>query len=159
MKRYIPCLIMALAVLIADQASKLYILSFIGGEPYKVTSFLNFVLVWNRGISFGIMNNDTALSPYILSALSLLIVGLLAFWVRQAGNSSALLLALGVVAGGALGNVIDRLRFGAVVDFIDLHYYAWHWPAFNIADSAIVLGVLFLAFDSLFLEPKRQRSI
>jgi signal peptidase II len=93
----------------------------------------------------------------VLSAVAVVIViGLLA-WLRKQGGT-LLLLAGGLVAGGAIGNVIDRLRLSKVVDFLDLHVAGWHWPAFNVADSAIFVGVVLLVFDGLFLGEERSKE-
>jgi signal peptidase II len=93
-----------------------------------------------------------------LSAFALTLCVILGVWIRRTGHRP-LALAIAAVIGGALGNVIDRIRFGAVVDFADFHIGDWHYPAFNVADSAIVLGIAFILFDSLFWEPKRKESV
>ena len=122
----------------------------IGPHIVEITSFLNFVMVWNEGISFGLFANDNAYQAVILSAISALIcIGLIIWLVFT--PSFGMAMSIGVIVGGALGNVLDRLRFGAVADFIDFHIMGWHYPSFNIADTAIVLGIAYLAFHTLFL--------
>lgn len=116
--------------------------------------FFNWVMVWNDGISFGMNPID---SPLILAIVALIIAGIFAFWLTRADNMGQAL-AIGAVIGGAIGNVIDRFRFGAVADFLDFHVAGWHYPAFNIADSAITLGIVFLIFDGMVLEPKRKKA-
>jgi signal peptidase II len=114
-----------------------------------VLPFLDLVLVWNRGVSFGLFNRESELAPWVLIGLALaIVVGLLVWVGRLRGRWP--IVAVGLVIGGAIGNSIDRLRHGAVVDFIDLHVAAYHWPAFNVADSAIVIGVGILLLDGLF---------
>lgn len=117
----------------------------------EVTSFLNFVMVWNRGVSFGMLNNNepSALQPYLLSAFALLVVGILIYWLRSVADKYNAT-AIGLVTGGAIGNTIDRLIYGAVADFFDFHAWGYHWPAFNIADSVILIGVFMLVTDSFF---------
>ena len=157
MSMKLQALIIGLVILVADQLSKLAALKYFAEAPVEVLPFLNFVLVWNRGVSFGIFSNAHDYGPYILAALSLAVVVGLAFWMRSV-SYKPLFIALACVIAGAFGNVIDRLVHGAVVDFLDFHIGAWHYPAFNIADSAIVLGIAFVIVDSIFLEPKRNKA-
>lgn len=141
---------LAAIVLVADQLSKWLILTHVmdpfsdplmgQGRVIEVTSFFNVVMVWNQGVSFGLFSNDSPYGPWLLSGVALVISGFLTVWLRKAENR-LIAAALGLVIGGAIGNVIDRLRFGAVADFLDFHLAGWHWPAFNIADAAIVIGV------------------
>ncbi len=150
-------LLIALLVVIADQASKVLVLaSFADGEVLRLTPFFNLVLVWNRGVSFGMLGDGGANIPWLLSGLALAVVIALIFWLR-AVEHHLIALGLGLVIGGALGNVIDRIRFGAVVDFLDLHAFGYHWPAFNIADSAICVGAVVLLVDGL-LAPRRRTT-
>jgi len=113
-----------------------------------VAPFFNLVAGWNRGVSFGMFNSETAVAGVFI-ALAGLIVVLLSVWLFRA-ERTPIALALGLVIGGALGNVIDRIRFGAVFDFLDFHVFGRHWPAFNVADAAISLGAAFLLLDALF---------
>ena len=128
-----------IAVLIgADQLLKQYMLSLVFEPPrvIEVTGFFNLVPVWNRGVSFGMLG-DSETSRWILIGLAFVIVAILVVWLIRAG-SAVVVFALVLVIGGALSNVIDRVVFGAVVDFIDIHAFGWHWPAFNLADMSIV---------------------
>ncbi len=144
-------LILATAVMLADQAAKWAVLDFFStrADPVQITSFFNLVLAWNRGISFSMFHSEEAYAPFALAALALAISIGLGFWLRRIDQRWPAT-GVGLVIGGAIGNVVDRLRFGAVVDFLDLHWAEYHWPAFNIADSAITIGVLFLISDGLF---------
>ena len=118
------------------------------GEQRPVTSFFNLQLGLNEGVSFGMLSGTFAGHPLVLSAITLLVTLLLAVWMlRTANRSEAVSLAL--IVGGALSNILDRLRVGAVIDYLDLHVGGLHWPAFNLADAAIVLGVLALLAKSL----------
>jgi signal peptidase II len=132
-----------------DQLSKAMVLTMIAplDQPsVTVLPFFNLVLVWNYGISFGMFAGHR--QPLILTAMSLVIVAVLLVWMWR--NSSTLVsCALGLVMGGAIGNVVDRLRFDAVADFLDFHVAGWHWPAFNIADSCIFIGVVLLCISSM----------
>ena len=140
-------LTVALAILLLDQASKAMVLALLA-EPIRVTGFFNLVLVWNRGVSFGMLGGLGASAPWLLIGLALAVAVALTIWLWR---ETRLLtgLALGLVIGGALGNAIDRVRFGAVVDFLDFHLSGYHWPAFNVADSAIVVGAGLLVLDGL----------
>jgi signal peptidase II len=150
-------IVIALVVIAADQASKAWILGFFAertGEPVAVlTPFFNLVLTGNRGMSFGLFNTNAAMNTAVFTVLAAAIVIALLVWLRRAHNP-VIRLALGMVIGGAIGNVIDRLMRGAVVDFLDFHLGAWHWYAFNVADAAICLGVIALLLDGLLARPK-----
>lgn len=151
-------LALAAAVLVADQVVKAWMLGLLGPAPnaIAITPFFNLVSVWNYGISFGLFNVGSAAAAYILVALALAIAGALAAWLRRT-DRGLVAAALGLVIGGALGNIVDRLRFGAVFDFLDFHLWGWHWPAFNVADSAISVGVVLLLIDALFARPPSSK--
>jgi len=144
----------AAAVVIIDQLSKAAVLGFFAGSPpgaqKVVAPFFNLVLTYNRGISFGLFNTPGGMNALLFPLLAAVIVTMLTFWLRRV-ESLFLAVAIGLVIGGAVGNVIDRIRFGAVVDFLDFYVAAWHWPAFNVADSAICLGVAAMLLDGLLL--------
>jgi signal peptidase II len=137
---------------IADQGSKWALIHGLGLHEHDritVLPVFDLVLWWNRGVSFSMLESGAAWSPYILSFASLAIVGLLVVWLSRT-TSRVVAVAIGAVIGGALGNVIDRLRFGAVADFFYAHIGQYGWPAFNVADSLIVVGVGVLVLDGLF---------
>ena len=144
-------LILAALIVAADQAVKWIVLDYFSThiDPVEVVSFLNLVLAWNRGVSFSLFHSDQAYAPFALSVLAVVISIGLAIWLRRIGQRWPGT-GVGLVIGGAIGNVVDRLHYGAVVDFIDLHWGEYHWPAFNIADSAITIGVIILVTDGLF---------
>jgi signal peptidase II len=146
---------LAAAIIALDQLTKWYVVTVVMAPPrvIEVTPFFNLVLTWNRGVSFGMLGGQSGVGWWLLSLLAVAIVGGLVFWLRRA-DRPILAVALGMVIGGALGNVIDRLRLGAVADFLDFHLAGYHWPAFNVADSAITLGVIALVVPSLFPGPK-----
>ncbi len=116
--------------------------------PDTLAPFLNLVMVWNKGISFGMFDVNSASLPYIFMAVSLAISGLLLGWMIHM-RRAIITVATALIIGGALANTIDRLRFRAVADFIDFHIGDRHWPAFNVADSCIVVGAVLLMADSL----------
>jgi signal peptidase II len=142
---------LAAAVIVLDQLSKWYVVAVVMAPPriIEVTPFFNLVLTWNRGVSFGMLGGDSGVGWWLLSVVAVVIVGALVVWLRRA-DRPILAVALGLVIGGALGNVIDRLRLGAVADFLDFHAAGYHWPAFNLADSAITVGVIALVVPTLF---------
>lgn len=119
----------------------------------EVLPFANVVLVWNRGVSFGLFNTASDYGPWILSGLAIAISIVLLIWLWR-GTERIVGLGIGLILGGAIGNVVDRLIHGAVVDFVDLHAGGAHWPAFNVADSAITVGAVLLVLDSLFHRDK-----
>jgi signal peptidase II len=141
---------MCALALALDQLSKWYILERTDlpfFNAYTVTPFFNLVMVWNKGVSFGMFSGND--QPFILIGISLVIIVILVRWLVMA-RTKWISGAIGLVIGGATGNIIDRLRFGAVADFLDFHIDIYHWPAFNIADSAIFIGVVILCVDSMF---------
>lgn len=140
------------AVIVADQLSKHWMYQALvidGPRSIVVTPFFNLVTVWNYGVSFGMFNNGSAAGAWIFILVAAAISLALAVWLVRADNC-LVAAALGLILGGAVGNVVDRLRYGAVFDFLDFHALGWHWPAFNVADAAIVVGVAVLFIDSLF---------
>jgi signal peptidase II len=149
-------LTVALVLLGLDQLTKWAALDLLdlAARPIAVTPFFNLVLVWNRGVSFGMLDALGAVAPWLLSGLALAVVIALLLWLRRSEHA-VMAIGLGLVIGGALGNVIDRLRYGAVVDFLDFHLAGWHWPAFNLADAGICVGAGLIVVDGL-LAPRRQ---
>ena len=149
-------LTVALVLLVLDQLAKWAALDVLdlAARPIVVTPFFNLVMVWNRGVCFGMLDSLGAVAPWLLSGLALAVVVGLLFWLRRSEHAM-MAIGLGLVIGGALGNVIDRLRYGAVVDFLDFHVAGWHWPAFNFADAGICVGAGLILVDGL-LAPRRQ---
>jgi signal peptidase II len=142
---------LAALVIVLDQLLKWWIVTAVMEPPreIEVTSFFNLVMAWNRGISFSLFRSDWAAGPYVWAGLAVAVAIGLGWWlgrVRHALTATA----LGLVIGGALGNAIDRLRLGAVADFLDFHWQGYHWPAFNLADSAISVGIVLLVVPGLF---------
>ena len=157
MKSLYRGLAIAAVVIVLDQASKWWILLSVMQPPrfIEITPFLNIVLTWNRGVSFGMFNTDSAAGPWILSAIAIAVAIALAVWLSRS-TGALVSVALGLIIGGAIGNVIDRAVHGAVVDFLDFHWAGYHWPAFNVADSCISVGAAMLVLDSLFSGGNRK---
>ncbi len=175
----------AVAAAALDRLSKWLLLEFwdLPKGGLAVAPFFDLVMVWNRGVSFGLLNGDCTTRPFLelayawgrgmrlafsisectalalsLSIISLAIVAGLVVWLRRVSRRW-LAAGLGLVIGGALSNVVDRLSYGAVADFFDFHLAGYHWPAFNAADATIVVGVAILLLDALFggrESPKRR---
>lgn len=135
----------AAAALLIDQVSKWLVLEMFqqGFQGQAYGAYFNLVEAWNTGISFSMLNDGGLWGTIFLTAFALVVVGFLLHWLGHEQNR-LLQASLGLVIGGALGNVIDRIRFGAVFDFLDFHYGTWHWPAFNAADSFICIGAFLI---------------
>ncbi len=144
-----------LAVLI-DQGHKLYMLNIMGwtgGEIITVTPFFDYVLAWNTGISYGWLGNS---SPFILvGIMSIAMLGLAIWWLTA--TTDLVKWGIAIVLGGALGNLIDRLAYGAVADFFSFHAFGYYWYIFNLADVAIALGLIILLWD-IVLKPDGPKS-
>ena len=117
----------------------------------EILPFFNIVMVWNKGVSFGMLTQDSAIGSWLLVGLSAVITLWFAGWLFVA-KGKVQKLAIALVIGGAIGNAIDRIRFNGVIDFLDFHAFGWHYPAFNVADSCIVIGVFMLIIYTLFFE-------
>ncbi len=147
----VPWLALALALVVADQLTKAWVLAALTPyEPVAVTPFFNLVLVHNTGAAFSLLADAGGWQRWFFVVLTLTIAAIVAVWLwRSARAQRATPLALALVLGGAIGNLIDRLRFGHVIDFLDFHAAGWHWPAFNLADSAISCGAVLLVVLAL----------
>ena len=146
--------VISLIVIALDFSTKDAILNILTeGTSVEITPFFNLVYVFNPGVSFSMFSD---VGPVILTVLSLFICAWIVYFiVKEKDGFSRSCLAL--MLGGAIGNVIDRLRFGAVVDFLDFHAFGYHWPAFNIADSAICIGVMLLIYQMTFVKKEEKK--
>ena len=147
-------LVIAVLAAALDQATKLGVLRYFGeagcgGHRATVTPFLDLVVTCNRGVSFGLFNGGAGMNAVVFSLVAAAVVAILILWLARV-RSGFLAAAIGLVIGGAIGNVIDRVRLGGVVDFLYFHAGSWYWPAFNLADSAICVGVAAMLLDGLF---------
>jgi signal peptidase II len=153
-------LIALAVVLAADQASKWWILEGLRLPDLgrvDLLPVLSFTFVQNQGVTFGLFKAGGEWGPLLLAAVAVAIVAALGLWLRRA-ESRLVAVSLGAIAGGAVGNITDRVRFGWVVDFIHLHVGGWSWYVFNIADAAIVCGVAALVLDGLRGRPADRQD-
>jgi len=133
-------------ILIFDQFSKYVVYDYFSfhEEVIAILPFLNFIIVWNYGVSFGMLN-DIDQGQVILSTLAIFVIITLIFLYKKSKNKK-LILPLSLIIGGAVGNIIDRVNYGAVLDFIDFHAFGWHYPTFNVADIAVFVGASIFLF-------------
>ena len=157
-------LAIAAVTLVLDQLSKWWVLYQLDLPARRNVPLLeagpvglDLTMVWNRGVTFGLLTGDNPWNQVILAGLAAVIAVVLLRWLWRAENR-LIATALGMVIGGAIGNVIDRFRFGAVVDFVDAYGWGWHWYVFNIADAGIVIGVALLLIDALFRPQAKSRQ-
>ena len=156
MRKPLPWFGLAAAVIVADQLVKWIVLArFAPGEGLAVTAFFNLVLVFNKGAAFSFLAREAGWQTPLLVGFALVAAGIVSVLIVRSPEKNLLRAALALILGGALGNVIDRLRFGHVVDFLDFHAAGWHFPAFNVADSAITIGAALLILDGLVFHEKR----
>jgi signal peptidase II len=124
-----------------------------------VTSFLSFTLLYNSGAAFSFLSNAGGWQNVFFIVIATAVSVIIVFIIRRLGsNDIQAAIALMMILGGAMGNLLDRVRFGYVVDFIDFHYGAWHWYTFNIADAAINVGAAFLMLDALGIQFRKKQA-
>lgn len=156
-RRITPWLILAAVLIGLDQASKWFVLArLLPGETVYVAPFWNWVLTFNEGAAFSFLSDAGGWQRWFFTVLAFAISAWIVFTLRRHADDFRLSLSLSLILAGALGNVVDRIRFGAVVDFIQWHAAGFYWPAFNVADSAITLGAVLLALEQL--RPQRDRA-
>jgi signal peptidase II len=152
-----PIVVIAGAVVVLDQITKAAALEHLapGAAIPLVDGLLSLTLVMNTGLAFGLLSGLPAAWRWLVALLSIVALVVLARVAMRvlAGGGWPTRLAVALIFGGAVGNLVDRARFGAVVDFVDAHYRGYHWPAFNVADSAITIGVALLALHLMFARP------
>lgn len=152
---------LAALVILLDQASKAWVLYGVKLPEHpmghiEISKIFDLTFVWNQGVSFGLFQADSMVGRIALSLFAFAVVVMLTVWLARV-RSHALSLALGLIIGGALGNLIDRIRFGKVVDFLDFSGLHFPW-VFNVADAAINVGVFLILLDAFILEPRRKHS-
>ena len=149
-----PWLWLAVAFIALDQISKWVVLATLHpGETRYVAPFFNWVLTFNPGAAFSFLSDAGGWQRWFFTVLALGVSGWIVALLRRHSSDFQLSLALTLVLSGALGNVVDRLRFGAVVDFVQWHLAGFYWPAFNVADSAITIGAILLVWDQFTAKP------
>jgi signal peptidase II len=145
-----PWLGIALIVILVDQLTKIAMSRmFSYGHGREITSFFNLVLVFNRGAAFSFLAAAGGWQRWAFTALGVAAALVIGFLLKRHASQKMFCTALSLILGGALGNVLDRLMYGHVIDFLDFHVGGWHWPAFNVADSSITIGAVLLVFDEL----------
>jgi len=156
MSRPLPWFAASAAIVAADQLTKWLVLArFAPGERMELTSFFNLVLVFNKGAAFSFLSSAPGWQTPLLVAFALGAAAIVSVLLVRSPGRRLFCAGLALILGGAVGNLIDRLRLGQVVDFLDLHVAGWHWPAFNVADSAITLGAALLILDGFRHHEKR----
>jgi len=151
MRNFFLWLTLSGVVIALDQLSKFWVLLKLDfGRSIEVTSFFNLVLVYNAGAAFSFLANAGGWQRWFFVVLALVISVWLVIMIRQHAKERLLPLAAALILGGALGNVVDRILYGAVIDFLDVHVGLHHWPVFNLADSAITLGVVLMLWQQFF---------
>jgi signal peptidase II len=138
----------ALVVVLLDQASKIMMSQFLlYGQYETITSYFNLVMVYNKGAAFSFLSDQPGWQRYFFTAVSV-IASLFILWMLRRNPTQRLFCwSLALILGGAVGNLIDRIAYGHVIDFLDFHVGGWHWPAFNVADSAITVGAILFVLD------------
>jgi signal peptidase II len=148
--------VLAAAIVVADQVAKWAVLEqFAHGERRELTAFLNLVLVYNKGAAFSMFADASGWQTPLLIAFAVAAAAIVGYLIVKNPHKKLLCLGLALIMGGAIGNVIDRLRYGHVVDFLDFHAMGWHWPAFNVADSAITVGAVLLILEGFVHHERR----
>ena len=146
----VPWLGIAAIVVLLDQITKIAITqAFTYGESHPITSFFNLVLVYNKGAAFSFLANQGGWQRYFFTAIGIAAALFIIYLLKKHAGQRLFCWALALILGGAVGNVIDRLMYGHVIDFLDFHVNNWHWPAFNVADSAIFVGAALFIIDEL----------
>ncbi|MFK8032533.1 MAG: signal peptidase II [Hyphomicrobiales bacterium] len=140
-------------ILVADQLTKLWILfglSMREGDRLEITPFFDLLMVWNRGISYGLFQQSDGIGRWLLVVVGLIACAVVWIWANRS-QSRWLVIGASFIIGGGIGNTIDRIAYGAVADFASLHAFGFYWYVFNIADVAIVAGFLLLMYEMLWL--------
>jgi signal peptidase II len=149
----------AAAIVVVDQLSKALVLAVLpAGSRIELTPFFNLVLVFNKGAAFSFLADAAGWQTWLFAGFALVAAVVVSVLILKNTRKTLMCAGLALILGGAVGNLIDRLRFGHVVDFLDLHAAGWHWPAFNVADSGITVGALLLILESFVHNDERARA-
>ena len=156
--RLLPWLMVAAIIVLADQLTKFWIVNWLQtGQAVYLCAFFNLVLAYNKGAAFSFLASAGGWQRYFFTALSLAAIVFILYFMRCHAGQRLFCCALTFILGGAIGNLIDRVLYGQVTDFLDFHIGTWHWPAFNIADSAITIGAILFVLDE-FRRVNRNRT-
>jgi len=157
-RRPLPWLALAFVITALDQATKVAIeRTLLQGEILRITHYFNLVLAYNKGAAFSFLANAGGWQKHLFTVIGIAASLFIIFLLIRHGEQKLFSFALALILGGAIGNVIDRVLYGHVIDFLDFHIAGWHWPAFNIADSAIVCGAILLVLEE-FLRTRRAKQ-
>lgn len=148
----LPWLLLAIVVLFVDQITKYCALNYLPfGEAKRILPFFNFTLAYNTGAAFSFLNSAGGWQMWFFAAIAVVVSTIILIWlVRLPPGSHWVSCALALILGGALGNLWDRVQYGYVIDFLDFHFKQYHWPIFNMADTAITIGAIMLLIDVFF---------
>ena len=145
-----PWLGIAVVVILLDQVSKIAVSKVLAyGQSIRVTSFFNLVMAYNKGAAFSFLASEAGWQRYFFTAISIAASLFIVFLLKRHAGQRLFCCALALILGGAIGNLIDRVMYGHVIDFLDFYVRGWHWPAFNVADSAITIGAVMFVLDEL----------
>jgi len=159
MPRAAPWFVLAAVLVIIDRLSKLAVLdAFAPGERLELTGFLNLVLVFNRGAAFSFLAGASGWQTLLFGAIALIAALVVSWLILRTAGRRLLCTGLALILGGALGNLVDRLLYGHVVDFVDVHAFGWHWPAFNVADSGITVGAGLVLIEGFLRQSGRAQG-
>jgi signal peptidase II len=154
-----PWFAAAAVLVVVDQLTKAAILSaLVPGQRIELTPFFNLVLAFNRGAAFSFLSDAAGWQTWLFAGFAVVAATIVSYLILKNRNKTLFCLGLTLILGGALGNLVDRLRFGHVVDFLDFHAFGWHWPAFNVADSGITVGAIVLILESFVHNEERARA-
>jgi|TARA_B110000858_G_C17690451_1_gene420992 signal peptidase II len=159
LKKFSLSLVILITIFLIDRLTKVYILKLLEVESsvdLYLTSYLNLYLIWNKGIAFGLLSINESVMYNTITLIIGIIIIIILFAMWKNGNIQRYFLAL--IAGGAMGNIYDRIVYTAVPDFIDLHFYGFHWFVFNVADIFITVGVTCLIFDEIIVNNRKNEK-
>lgn len=140
----------AAIIMLVDQLTKITMSRMLAfGQSEAVTSYFNLVMVYNKGAAFSFLSDQPGWQRYFFTAISIVASLFIVWMLRRHPSQRLFCWSLALILGGALGNLIDRVAYGHVIDFLDFHVAGWHWPAFNVADSAITVGAILFVLDEL----------
>ena len=159
LRRPWPWFAIAAGIVVLDQATKFFILGALAHrQRVEITPFFNLVLAFNKGAAFSFLADAPGWQTWLFAGFAVIAAVVVSYLILRNSNRILFCTGLTLVLGGALGNLIDRLRFGYVVDFLDFHALGWHWPAFNVADSAITVGAILLILEGFVHREERARA-
>ena len=154
-----PWFAIAAGIVALDQATKFLILGMlVPGQRIELAPFFNLVLAFNRGAAFSFLSDAPGWQTWLFAGFAVIAAVVVSYLILRNATRTLFCAGLALILGGAVGNLIDRLRFGHVVDFLDFHALGWHWPAFNVADSGITVGAIVLILESFVHNEERARA-